>query len=440
VGEVSVLTENKKLVGLILALLILVYLASVGKLPAPSLPKFQLTPGPEGVRAIVYGVQFGSGSPVLVASNLDPLPPGYSWGSTQSTVMTLQHLKQAGEPAGGFLVNGPGWWYENDQATLRVEVQRPFLQDDPIGLSSQTLSYYRYTRVSDTEVKIEKVVARVIPADFILQLSAEPPGVYTWRDTRIWLALDTVTWMNAYASSPPPDPNPLTNESVKFIGASYRGAFPVIAWVGEYKDWVFKDDKGNYRSNPPDDNAVSFVQVDPSLAGRFIDLYKTPNQKYDLVLAADVARNPGLLSQALSPGWLPDPRFAETVYTYWTLNSFGAYVQPTGLWGSYSSSTIWYPALYYRIRVVYVVYGEYVYLWTTKTAGQVGYTPGTWELRETTKESTADPITAFLRALFGNPLALLGAGLFAFLIILGLAGLLLFWFFGLPAGVRRRRE
>lgn len=381
---------------------------------------FSLVAGPEGVRALAYGSQFGAYDTIHAASLLDPLPEQYVWESTQTGVMSISHEKQPGEPVGGLFVNGPGWWYLNDCGTVRLELQRPTLQDDPVGLSASSKTYFRYTKLNDSEVKIEKVIVQIVPADFILQLSIVPGrGIYSFEDLRLWFALDTVSWMNAYASGLE-DPDPLTNSTVELLSSSYRGAFPLVAWVDEYQDWVWDNGAGLYRSNPPDDTAISYVQLEPSLNGRYIDLYTSPDSKYDLMLAETVIGDQALLEQALEPGWLPDPRFAETVYSYINLNKFGAYVKPTGMLGSFSRFETWYPSVYYRLRVVYAVYGEWVYLWTDEAAEDVGYAGDEWEIRTTTKDSFVNPIDSFFASVAGwfqDPLNLFGLGVAGILVL-----------------------
>lgn len=386
-------TKTRKLIaGIIVLAVLAAYLAYSG-----FLPRFSLIPGPEGVRAMNYGLQWGLGGKVLKASTVDALPSGFQWTNNQPSILSFKHVQDSGEPSGGFFVNGPWWWYDHGNGEVSSEVQHPMLSDDPVGLNTRQLTYYKYVKVSDTKVEIHKVVVHLIPADFVIQLWIKPGcGVYTFKDINVWYALDTVTWLNAYTSSPPPDPNPLTNDTVKFLSSNYRGAFPIIAWIGQYKSWVFTKDDGTAKSSPPEDAAVGYVNLEPDLSGRFIDLYTSPSSKYSLLLTADVVRNPDLVAQALTPNALPDPRFAETVYFKIRLAKFGAYVKDEG--NHYWSYSTWYPSVYYRLRVVYAVYGEYVYLWTAKSAEEVGYTPDTWELRETKKEEYLDPITWFFRA------------------------------------------
>ncbi len=360
-----------------------------------------LVPGPEGVRTINYGVQMSSGANVLRASKLDALPSGFKWVSTQPSVMTVEHQKTTqSEPFGGMWLSGPEWYYTNDGGQVRSEVQRAQLTGDPLSGTTKTLEYYKYVQINETKVQIKKVVVNLVPAEFILQLSIVPgKGVYTWEGQRLWYTLDTVTWMNAYASSPPADPDPLTNDTTKLMSSNYRGAFPIFAWVDEYKDWVWTDSLGNMKSVPPDTNAASFVQLDPSLEGRTIDLYTSPSQTYDLMLNSEILTNPALLEAALKPDSLPDPRFAQTVYTYITLSHFGAYVKPTGPLGGYSSNEIWYPSIFYELRVVYALYGEYVYLWTKQAAQDAGYDDDEWQVRNTTHEVWDSPISSFIKGL-----------------------------------------
>jgi hypothetical protein len=395
-----------------------------------------LTPGPEGVRCVAYGVEFPPSTTIFKASSADKLPAGYEWVSNQPSILSIRHAKGSGEPFGGIALNGPDWWYKYDSGTFRVEVQRPTLQDDPLGLSTRQITYYKYVKLSDTQIEIHKVVATLVSVDFVLQISVVPgEGLYTWKYTKVWLALDTVSWMNAYSKEPPPDPNPLTNDTVKYVSSNYRGAFPIIAWFSEYKDWVWTKSDGSYSSQAPDGTATGFCQIDPSLEGRYIDLYTSPGTKYDLMLQADAVQNPDLIASMLKPDALPDPRFAETVYFVIQLVKFGAYVKPTGIFGSYSSYDVYYPSVFARVRVVYAVYGEYVYLWTTQTASQAGYTETTWEVRGSTQEEHLDPLTAFFRGIanwFANPWNILGLGVFGLLAIVLIAIILLFWFFGFP--------
>jgi len=398
-----------------------------------------VVPGAEGVRAVNYGVQFGYGQVYDAASAMD-LPSGYSWVSNQPSVIVVQHEKDEGEPFGGYVVNGPTWWYDHDSGGLRSEIQRPTMQDDFFGLANKQITYYKYVDRGDGDIEIKQVVVDMVPVDFVLQISAVPGnGIYTWENVKLWYALDSVAWMNSYANRPPP-PSESPVEGAKLLSSNFRGGFPIIAWVGEYRDWVWQDNEGKYISYPPDENAVAYVQIDPSLEGRYIDLYTSPSSKYQLMLSNQILNNPKLVEDALNPDNLPDPRFAETVYFHLTLNKFGPYVKHTGKivskWLTYET---WHPSVFYKVRAVYAVYGEYVYLWTNEEAENVGY--GEWEARTSTKTSETNWLSDWLSGVgdwLSNPLTQLGLAGFGYALVLGVVALVLLWFVGLPKGLLRR--
>ena len=403
--------EKKKIIiVLLIALFLFLYYPNL----------MSLVPGPEGVRALNYGVQFSAYGNVLRVSQLDPLPQYFKFGSPLPSIMTLIHEKEPGEP---FIVFEPSWYYEHDSGELRSEVQRPILQDDPLGIGTKTIQYYKVNYVGD-KAEIHVVTAKVLPADFVIQLNIIPgSGLYTFKDINIWYALDSVVWENAY----PSDPKPLTEKGAKLTSSNYRGSYPILAWIQKYQDWVWKREDGTYVSFPPDEHAVAFCQLDPSLEGRFIDLFTSPSSKYDLMLSYEVAKSD--IENAIKDKILPDPRFSRTVFFKIRLIKFGAYVKPTGLFGSYMSREYWYPAVYYRLRVVYVVCGEHVYLWDKINADALGYTSTTWAIRTTEKEEYVDPFQALIRAIVSVFTAIatgFSYGILIFIVLIIIAIIILF--------------
>jgi hypothetical protein len=395
--DIEYLKEKKKV-------LIVILIAIVLFLYHPYL--MSLVPGPEGVRALNYGVQFSAYGNILKASQLESLPSNFVWGSTDPSIMSIKHIRDAQEP---LIALEPSWYYDHDNGEVRSEVQRPILQDDPLGIQTQTIEYYKNVLIGD-KVETHIVVAKVIPADFVIQISSVPgAGLYTFKDINLWYALDSVVWQNAY----PADSNPLTNYGAKKTEEKLRGAYPIVAWIQKYQDWVWKKDS-TYSSNPPDSMAVGFCQLDPSLEGRFIDLYTSPSSKYDLLLSIDIARNPDLLKENIKDKILP-AGFSPTVFFRIRLVKFGAYVKPQfTVAGVYISPEYWYPSVYYRLRVVYVVAGEYVYLWDKANAEKLGYTENTWTIRTSHKEEPypnwIDAIIKFFSSLaigVGNIMAII---------------------------------
>lgn len=351
------------------------------------LPRLSVIPGPEGADMYFYGVQFGSDQTIFKRESLDPLPvpkdwknvdqpeSEYKWRTTQTHATTIEKTqKQYGEPTGGYYWQGPFWWYEYGKSILRTEHSRLAfpMTPSPLGYGSQTTDISFYTR-KWTEGNIEyweHIACSVIPIDITLEISiaaSSSSGPFTWNDVKLWYVLDSINWLNAYVE----DPNPPTNGTLSTY--NYRGAYPLIAWVGGYTPWQWYDpDSRTWKEQVPTESAKFKTDLDPSYKGRIIDLYTTPGQKQDVIYASDVVNDEALMNTvARTVGKLPDPRFAYTAYMYLTLNSFGAYVNPES---HYSSSyTEWYPVVHYRIRTLWAVYGEYVYSWTEEEADKYEY-------------------------------------------------------------------
>lgn len=393
-----------------------------------------IVPGPEGVRAMNYGVQFPNNpnNKVLDCSVPDPMPSGYSWGMTGDKVMTFKHQDLT---QGNLFVTDQDM-YKYGPGEIRSEVSRPLFMTDPLK-PTQTLTYDKKIRISSNQVEIHRFTVNIIPAEFVIQISAVPSqeGVYTWTNTRIWYVLDTVVWENAFPGTLASTLS-LENSSTVLLASNYRGAFPILGWIDKYQDWTWTKPDGSSNTVPPDSMAAAFCQLDPSLEGREITLYTAPDSTYNRMLSSDIVNDEEFLRKALEPNNLPDPRFAQTVYFYITLTNFGAYIHHTGFLGM--TREIYFPAVYYRLRVVYAVYGEWVYLWTAQSAAQVGYYPETWQVRNATKVTQYDPITKFwldLSSAFNNWIsdnwAKLGG--FTMLIVGVIVVITLWWFFGWPS-------
>ena len=425
-------------------LILLAYLLFKSALPLTMMDGM-LIPGPEGVDMYFYGIQFSGSTQIYKASSMDELPdPGdgskYTWGSTQTHAVTIKKLKALGEPFGGFYWNGPWWWYEHDLGTLRSEHERPALMmDDPIGYGSRTtvLEFYVQKWTSGEYEYWKKYVVYIVPADITLEISVSE-GLYNWKDIKLWYVLDNVVWANAFANRMP-DPNP--PEGAILNAYNYRGAFPLIAWVGGYTPWQWYEPTSNtWKSNPPDSKAEKHTDLDPSYDGRIIDLYTKPGQRYELLLTADIISNQELLKEAVAKA-LPDPRFSRTAYFYITINKLGAYVQPEMKFAQ--RYVTWYPVVHYRIRTIWAVYGEYVYMWTKKEAERNEYQfqnrtsqqEETWDLWDQLKNMTGidfEAIASWFANALSSPWMWLGLGLFGLLAIAVVVVIVMFWLFGAP--------
>ena len=155
-----------------------------------------------------------------------------------------------------------------------------------------------------------------------------------------------------------------------------------------------------------------YVDVDPDFRGRQIALltddpskssnpgtYRLLLTKY--VLEQAVAGN--TLDDVISKSILPKiPRgFSPTVWFAITLINYGPYSKDNTPWYNpwkWSDYETWYPASYMRIRVLYAVWGDFVYLWTKEEAQQQNYH---WENRSSdhVKHEDLDPLQQFFKAI-----------------------------------------
>jgi len=423
--------KNKKIL-VIIAFFVIVFGAI-----SSTLQTANLIVGPEGIRALNYGVQFGTTGSVLKASTAETLPSKFFWSDNSPSSTVIGRSQVVDNLLLNYFLYGTDYAYKGGSSKIRSEIQHPVIQSDPIGVSPQTIEYYQQTSKG-----IKQVVCQIKPVDFVIQISAVTgSGAYTWKDVNLWYVLDSVVWQNAFISNPSDN---ISNSTLKFSTSSYRGAYPIIAWIEGYKDNIYTDSVTNtIKTGYPDDKTYNYVQTNPSLEGRYIDLYSAASGTYDLALSSESGESisDANVKQKCSPNNLPDNRLSTTAYMKIGLTNFGAYVQPTGIFGSYSSSTTWYPSTYYRIRVVYAIYGEYVYQWNSANAGNVGYNNNTWQVRTTTTNTNIDPITGAWNAavkgwndFWSNPFSGIGVAVFFLIIIFGGIILLLFWFKGNPKG------
>jgi hypothetical protein len=156
----------------------------------------------------------------------------------------------------------------------------------------------------------------------------------------------------------------------------------VWAWVGGWEPWqVSGRDMNPDKWYDPSDltsgersELQQHLQIMPSYSGCEAALYVRPGYEYTRLYSSDYIRDPGRLGEILAgmlPG-LPDPRFASTVYLHVTLINYGAMKREWG-WGPWYGHREFYPSSYLRIRILYAIYGEWVYLWSRSEAERQGY-------------------------------------------------------------------
>jgi hypothetical protein len=418
--------------------LILIATLGVALLTIPSLVRLAtVVPGPEGIKSYAYGAQFADFSSTL--HKIGEMQPNELLEGPK-TLGTDQMSIYAGFPDPKNPVfrkgNTQNQWQslviDQKPPTTEDVNQRGFGTDPSIGswtengiIQSPTnvryLEYYKKKSESGNQVTFEKVVVHVVAVDAVLELSARgdintwDSSEPRWTNTHLWFVLDTNVWYQAFTESQANqilDRNPPANSTL--TAYTYRGGFPIWGWIQQWDPmvWEVKDQSGQTTSTPnPPANALDCIQIYPSIGGHEVTLYTEPGYNYNLTLAQDIVENPNMLDNSLMQYFpmLPDPRFAVNAYFSIYIDRFYPYRQFTGpLWNVGESWQKWSPTAYLRIRFLYAVYGDFVYLWTKQEEQQFDYV---WQNRSSTYSYALGGWDRFiggigqgLGALFANPL------------------------------------
>lgn len=344
-------------------------------------------PGPEGPNAIAYGASFRDLGNKVYFSGTGTLPNSdsystFKWAENQPSIMGISHVKWGNGEKISTL-------YETDDGTVMTEVQDMTLDQTNV----KTVEFSKYVKISDTQYKVTKITGSIATATFKIGIYSDPgEGWYTFEGVQLWYNLDTVKWTNAFIDDGESFA-PTTNATTVLQEAVYRGAYPLNAIIDDYQivGWV-KGAEGTTVTQNVEAGAQAKTVLSPSLEGRNIDLFTEPSLSWDKVTNYQAITDQQMLSLATKADALPDGRFSEDVYFYINLDSFGAYVKDGGLRGR---NTEYYPSVEYTIKVQYVVYGEFVYLWTKEAAKDVGMDPDKWETRNSTVIYYQSPISGF---------------------------------------------
>jgi hypothetical protein len=449
------LEKNKKLIAVLAVAVLFLYLWNSGLLG------LEIVPGPEGVDCSMYSAVANGGirvegvtrtltNNVGAQSVIGKVYPnswiayadysdydwlgaeykrriGYQWVRPDEKTPVIQAVLV--DRTTGQVLSG---------VNIQVRISRPTMQDinthgDPLGRSPTQIDWYSYeTQKSQNGNKItwKHYEVYVVPVDFVIELSVRPVqdlNVGDFQNLDLWFVIDTVVWLNAFSSDQYALLKENPPEGVTISAYNFRGGFPIWAWVGAWQPWQVsgRGNNPNTLYDPADLSAEErseleqHLQLMPSYGGSEVTLYTQPGYTYNRVFAADIIKNPDLLKQMLAnmiPG-LPDPRFAQTVYFPMTLINYGALKREEGWWITYKHWE-YYPTSYMRVRVLYSIYGEWVYTWTQSEADKQGYQ---WENRSsivTGSQSTWDKFVSGLGGFFTSPWTLLWTGIFAFFGIL----------------------
>jgi len=308
---------------------------------------------------------------------------------------------------------------------LEIRMRRPSIDEltkkgDPSGMGLlREIEWFSFDipeKETSTEKQWKHYVCYLVPVDFVLEFNIRPNDKGSWGAFKLvdlWFVLDTNVWYNAYTKQQMED---LTNyeppEGSQLTAYSYRGGFPIWAWVGGWDPFVISDDEGEQwkESELQDvwDELQEYLQLYPSMEGTEVTLYTEPEYKHIPLYSKDILQDKEALKNRLGqqiPN-LPDPRFATTVFFPISLVKFGA-LKRWGGWGPWYWEAYYYPTAYLRVRALYAVWGEWVYLWTSQEAEDWDYhwrnRSGSIIVRKSLWDQFIGSLSEALSGFFSNP-------------------------------------
>lgn len=373
--------------------------------------------------------------------------------------------------------SGFGGWREKPHLKVQVE-SNIMLSDitrqgdpDPLDfneaqpLDGRRIEYWsmKSTKMTETDEKVlyeyelTKESFLITPAEFwvgfYLVPSQDDAGTGsgwregTWSDMTGWFMLDFHVWDNAYYDEWMNDPQDevltteyggtIISQEKKLDPDGYRGGFPIAGWIqgweragwtsagGDSQSPVWYDlrgaETGSYTQEQLwdlHDILMAKTEFSPSMVGSFISLYDSPDRAFSYAEPSftDFDNSDELVQEVKTP----DTSMQKVMYFPINVESFGTYAVDQGWWGLMGWK-VYYPSAYFRIRLIYGVYGSFKYLWTEEVTkpflnettgeyeGGLDY-PDEFERHGTTIIHTTGPLSPFgdlaggLSGWFGNPL------------------------------------
>jgi hypothetical protein len=421
----SIIKRNRRLIGLIT----LILLASLMFAPTSPIQLSSLwNPGFEGAKCIFYGVDFRfaedwegtyqlhryqDAEPVLAThqylgfwdkiywgSTATPNDAVIEWASGDTHLITeqkqvkrqypsleihvenniqLEDITRQGDPL--------GWNPDDPTSGRRIEYMHKKVVKEDVG--DKILYHYNVT----------KETFFIAPAEFWIGLALVPSQTNAgtgsgwregeWQNVVLWFRLDWTTWDNAYLDSWLNDPeinvfnNPHEGKVLnKQKSYEYRGGFPITGWIqgwekagwtssGEYQESpLWYETRGREEKTYTDtelailkDKLMSKTRFAPGLVGQFLSLYTEPSASFEYevpIYSGDTFPEDTITKYVKSP----HSSMKSVMYFPINILNFGTYAD--GDW--WNRWTVYYPTAYFRIRVLYGVYGNFTYLWTEELA------------------------------------------------------------------------
>jgi hypothetical protein len=320
---------------------------------------------------------------------------------------------------------------------------------DPLGYNlTDPLTVTRITYQSKTAVKSETDTTvtysynvteesfLIVPAEFWVGFYLVPSqsnGAFysqwregEWQNILLWFRLDWNTWDNAYADAWLNDPQINVFDS-PHEGAvlnqqmldQYRGGFPIAAWIQGWEKAGWTSGGGDSESptwalvRGKETSTYTFEQLSrikpmlmakcsftPGLVGQFLSMYNQPSPEFEYggPIASDTDYSADSVGSSIKT---QDSRMQKVMYFPINVQNFGTLLDPDS--GIVNGWTVYYPTCYFRVRILYGVYGTFTYLWTEELAKDptVNY-PDEIERHQTTVTYTPGPLTGFA-SWFANP-------------------------------------
>jgi hypothetical protein len=316
-----------------------------------------------------------------------------------------------------------------------IQLQDINRQGDPLGwnttdpMNAEYIEYWTKTAIkTETADKIQyhyevnKESFLLVPVEFwvgfYLVPSQSNAGTFSgwregeWQNILVWFRLDFNIWDNAYYDPWLDDPQINVFDSLyggqilnQNKTADYRGGFPIAGWIQGWEKAGFTSDTsageqesslwynvkgGNVNQQYTVDQLASLkdslmakCEFAPGMVGQFITLYDSPDAAFTYELSEqDFSES---VTQDVKS---PDSSMKKVMYFPINIANFGTFADGN-VWNGFK---IYYPSAYFRVRMIYGVYGNFTYLWTeevTKPTDQGGLDyPATIETHGTTIIST----------------------------------------------------
>jgi len=402
--------KNRKLIAILVAALLLIYLGKTGGL--------QLLPGPEGVDFGLHGVE-ASGSVQIEDKNypltfklnklseVGKAQPGdwIAYGESGESEEEFRYGYCWARPDPKTPVIKAETYYvpysqELDGIRLEIRVQRPSFEElnkrgSPLpGTDPTQIEWFSYDlekTKKGNQIRWKHYEVYIVPVDIVIEFSARPIGDDDWgafKDVTLWFYLNTEIWADKFTKEQMLELREKP-EDIEIAAYNFRGAFPIWAWVGGWDAWVGADDPSQsdywivYGEDGDPDNPYDYLspeeyaeieqylQLQPSFAGSEVTLYKSPNWIYERTYTSDLLKDrEKLKNQLINDLNKRDPGY--TVFVPITLTKYGILKRWGGWWITYWEN-YYYPTSYLRIRALYAVWGEWIFLWTQEEAEKHDY-------------------------------------------------------------------